>query len=188
MQFVRIFVFFHWSPAFRINSCTRRCTSSSVWSVANLNIMNKSLNKIVQTLFQNLLWKIRMIWKKGNRNLVWNFRQIVWRAGHLAVRALHVFKKAVGQDGSMPDWLILHCWLTGRNYEFFVRHDGDMSPDFVRKLLKALGTSSDPVQYIVNMLHEFRDTGSKDDLSYFQLVTTGSMEHPDIVNYLVLQT
>lgn len=63
-----------------------------------------------------------------------------------------------------------------------------MSPDFVRKLLKALGTSSDPVQYIVNMLHEFRDTGSKDDLSYFQLVTTGSMEHPDIVNYLVLQT
>lgn len=65
--------------------------------------------------------------------------------------------------------------MTGRNYEFFVRHDGDMSPDFVRKLLKALGTSSDPVQYIVNMLHEFRDTGSKDDLSYFQLVTTGSM-------------
>ena len=95
-------VFFHWSPAFRINSCTRRCTSSSVWSVANLNIMNKSLNKIVQTLFQNLLWKIRMIWKKGNRNLVWNFRQIVWRAGHSAVRALHVFKKVVGQDGSMP--------------------------------------------------------------------------------------
>ena len=102
MQFVRIFAFFHWSPAFRINSCTRRCTSSSVWSVANLNIMNKSLNKIVQTLFQNLLWKIRMIWKKGNRNLVWNFGQIVWRAGHSAVRALHVSKKVVGQDGSMP--------------------------------------------------------------------------------------
>ena len=118
MQFVRIFVFFHWLPAFRINSCTRRCTSSNVWSVANLNIMYKSLNKIVQTLFQNLLWKIRMIWKKGNRNLLWNFRQIVWRAGHSAVRALHVFKKVVGQDGSMPHtsfWLVDSALLIDRS-------------------------------------------------------------------------
>lgn len=60
--------------------------------------------------------------------------------------------------------------------QFFVHHDGDISADFVKKLLKIPDTSSDPVvQDAVNMLHEFIDTGSKDDLSDFLLFTTGSM-------------
>ena len=60
--------------------------------------------------------------------------------------------------------------------QFFVHHDGDISADFVKKLLKVPDTSSDPVlQDAVNMLHEFIDTGSKDDLSDFLLFTTGSM-------------
>jgi len=60
--------------------------------------------------------------------------------------------------------------------QFFVHHDGDISPDFVKRLLKVPDTSSDPVvQRAVNMLHEFIDTGNKDDLSDFLLFTTGSM-------------
>lgn len=60
--------------------------------------------------------------------------------------------------------------------QFFVHHDGDLSADFVKKLLKVPDTSSDPlVQDAVEMLHEFIDTGSKDDLSDFLLFTTGSM-------------
>jgi len=60
--------------------------------------------------------------------------------------------------------------------QFFVHHDGDISPDFVKKLLKVPDISSDPVvQRAVNMLHEFIDTGNKDDLSDFLLFTSGSM-------------
>lgn len=43
--------------------------------------------------------------------------------------------------------------------QFFVYHDGDISPDFEKKLLKVPDTSSDPVvQDAVNMLHGFIDT------------------------------
>ena len=57
-----------------------------------------------------------------------------------------------------------------------VHHDGDISADFVKILRKVPDTSSDPVvQDAVNMLDEFIDTGSKDNISDFVLFTTGSM-------------
>ena len=54
---------------------------------------------------------------------------------------------------------------------FFVRHDENISPGFVKKLLKVPDTRLDAV----NMLYEFIDTASKEDLSDFLLFTTGSM-------------
>lgn len=60
--------------------------------------------------------------------------------------------------------------------QFFVHHEDNISPDFVKKLLKCPDTSLDPVaQGAVNMLHDFIDTASKDDLSDFLSFTTGSM-------------
>ena len=58
---------------------------------------------------------------------------------------------------------------------FFVYHDENISSAFVKKLLKVPDASLDLVeQSAIDMLYEFVDTASKDDLSDFLLFTTGS--------------
>ena len=58
---------------------------------------------------------------------------------------------------------------------FFVHHDENISPAFIKKLLKVPDTSLDLVeQSAIDMLYEFVDTASKNDLSDFLLFTTGS--------------
>ena len=59
---------------------------------------------------------------------------------------------------------------------FFVHHDENISPAFVKKLLKVPDASLDLVEQksAIDMLYEFLDTASKHDLSDFLLFTTGS--------------
>jgi len=58
---------------------------------------------------------------------------------------------------------------------FFVHHDENISPAFVKKLLKEPDTSMDAdAKNTFEMLHTFIDTASKEDLVDFLSYTTGS--------------
>ena len=85
--------------------------------------------------------------------------------------ALDQFRKGIGILG-----LLSQTEKNPLKFEpFFVYHDENISSAFVKKLLKVPDASLDLVeQSAIDMLYEFVDTASKDDLSDFLLFTTGS--------------